>query len=53
MNQINTAIIGILLFSPFIFIYIPLNEVLTKIGTQEIHIVNNLDVHLEFKEIKK
>ena len=37
INQINTSIISILLFSIFVFTYIALNEALAKIGTKYIH----------------
>ena len=35
-----------------LFTYLPLNETLAKIGTQDIYIINSINIHLEFKEIK-
>ena len=52
MNSKATTAIGILLFSVAVLVYTPADQVLAKIGTQDIHIVNNLEVPLEFKEIK-
>ena len=49
MNLKNITITGILLFSVAALAYSPIGEAFAK---TDIYIVNNLDVPLEFKEIK-
>ena len=52
MNLKIITVTGILLFSVAVLAYTLIDEVLAAQGTRDINIVNNLDVPLEFKEIK-
>ena len=51
MNLRTTTIMGVLLFGVGALIYSPIGEAFAI--PADIYIVNNLDVPLEFKEIKK